>query len=510
MRSGLRLPWHPLLFAAWPVLFVFSRNVTQTPPREGVSALALVLACTAVLLVAATLALRDVRRAGLLVTVVVLGVLMWGHARNLLSDPAWLLPAWLAAVAVLAVLAARARRIVDELTTILTGTAVILVALSLVPLVRAYAPMVLSSRSAGAAVEPLEERVGEWSGPGQPRDIYYLVFDRYGSTDSLRDVFGFDNSYFTDRLEQRGFYVAHDSRANLLRTASSLASSLNLRYLDDLAERYGPDTGNMLPVYEMLQDHAVGRILRDRGYEYVHIGAWWDPTQDNRHADVNLGYGRRSDFFNALRGTTVFAEWGRPPARKFAEKGRRDHYEGGLDQFRQIRAAAARPGPTFTFAHVLLPHEPFVFDREGRYLTLAEDAQRGRTRNFTEQLEYTNKLIDDLLDDLLDVPEEQRPIIVVTADEGPHPVRFKAGEAGFDWTKATDAELGEKFRILNAFLLPGVEDPPLYPSISPVNNWRMLFNTYFGADLPLLEDRSFIWRNESHVYDYTEVTDRIP
>ncbi len=506
-----RLVWHPLLFAAWPVLFLYARNVSETPLREAVTALLLVTGCTALLFVAATLALRDARRAGLLTTVGVIAVMLWGSVRDELSDPTWLLPAWLAGAAVLAVLAVRARRFLDELTTILSGTAAVLVVLSLLPIGRAYAPTLLTARSAAAAVTPLDERIGPWSAPGEPRDIYYLVFDRYGSQDSLRDRFGFDNSAFIDRLRERGFYVADDSNANLLRTASSLTSTLNMRYLDDLTERYGRDTGNLLPLYERLQDHAVGRILKDRGYEYVHIGAWWDPTQSNRNADLNLGYGLDSDYHKALWNTTVLSEIGRPPARTFAEDSRRDHYDGAIDQFRQLRRAAARPGPTFTFAHILLPHEPFVFDADGDYISLPEDAARGRTRNYIEQTQYTNGQIDAFLDELLDVDEAQRPIVVVTADQGPHPVRVKRDEAHFDWTRATDAELAEKFRILNAYLLPGVDETDvLYPSISPVNTWRVIFNSYFGADLPLLEDRSFIWRDEAHVYDYSEITDRLP
>ncbi|MDP9405726.1 MAG: LTA synthase family protein, partial [Actinomycetota bacterium] len=356
----------------------------------------------------------------------------------------------------------------------------------------------------------VEATVGPWSAPGRPRDIYYLVFDRYGSEANLRERFGFDNSAFTRDLERRGFYVARDSRANHLKTAQSLASSLNLRYLDGLAERHGADTGNLLPVYELLQEHTVGRLLRERGYDYVHIGAWWDPTQANRHAVLNLGYEQRSDFQVLLYDTTLLSELGTRPSDKTADQHRRVHYDGALSQFRHLREVAQRPGPTFTFAHILLPHEPFVFDRDGNFVPLADEPVRGHTRNYVEQTQFTNGRIDALLDTLLDVPPAQAPIIVIQADEGPHPLRYKADEDGFDWEQASDAELREKFWILNAYHLPGVgAEAPLYPSISPVNTWRVIFNTYFGADLPLLDDRSFIYRDSRHVYDFTEVTDRV-
>jgi len=45
---------------------------------------------------------------------------------------------------------------------------------------------------------------------------------------------------------------------------------------------------------------------------------------------------------------------------------------------------------------------------------------------------------------------------------------------------------------LNAYHLPeGVNGAGLYPSISPVNSFWVIFNRYFGQDLELLPDRSY-------------------
>jgi len=53
--------------------------------------------------------------------------------------------------------------------------------------------------------------------------------------------------------------------------------------------------------------------------------------------------------------------------------------------------------------------------------------------------------------------------------------------------------------ILNAYALPGVDPAQaLYPSISPVNSFRVVLNRYFGTDLPLLEDRSYFAPNQDH------------
>jgi len=498
---------YPLLFAAWPVLFLYGRNVAETPTWEAVRLLAYNIGIGAAVFVALAVALRDARRAAMASSALILGLLLWGHVRNLAGDPAWLLPLWLSGVALCVVGAIRLRAFLRELTTILSGVSLVLVALSLVTIWQAKPPVLAAAPARVPPPEDLEPRVGEWSAEGKPRDIYYLIFDRYPSEKNMRSYLGFDNRAFTADLQRRGFYVAPDSTANYLKTASSLSSSLNLRYLYDMPKRYGRDTGDALPLSELLRNHQLGRILQARGYEYVHIGAWWDPTQSNPHADANLGYGIRSDFETTWWETTLLSELGKRPSQLSGDEQRRIHYDGAIRQFQALRTAMTQPGPTFTFAHILLPHEPFVFDRLGRYVSLTEDGRRGRTRGYIEQTQYTNGQISAFLDELLDVDAAERPIVVIQADEGPHPVRYKLDEIGFDWESATDAELQEKFQILNAYLLPGLDDPGLHAAISPVNTWRLILNGYFDADLPLLDDRSYVFRDISHLYDYSEVTD---
>ncbi len=504
------LVWHPFLFATWPVIGLYENNVGNVPVRELAWGVLIAVAVAGVLFAGAFAAVRDATVAALQTSVLTLAILLWGVARDATGEASWLLPVWLAgAVALVAALVA-ARPIARELSVIATGMAVVAFTLVAVPTLRNVEVTVGESASAAPDAEDLDRLIGQWDADGEPRDIYYLVFDRYGSQASMERRWAADFSDFFDGLADRGFRVTPDSKANHLRTAQSLSSTFNLRYHHDLARRYGPDTGNMLPVYELLQEHAVGRLLQDRGYTYVHIGNWWDPTQHNRMADFSWSYERWSDFqLELFRSSLLEVFENRPKGRSLVEQRRRMPYDGAIAQFEQIRRAAQRPGPTFTFAHILLPHEPFVFDRHGNYVDYDEEARRGRRRNYVEQTEYTNGRIEALLDDLLDTDPDEQPIIVLSADEGPHPVRFKQDEENFDWTKATDDELEEKMAILNAYFLPDVDDPGLYDGISPVNTWRVIFNAYFGADLPLLEDRSYVFRNEHHVYDFTDVTERL-
>jgi hypothetical protein len=176
-----------------------------------------------------------------------------------------------------------------------------------------------------------------------------------------------------------------------------------------------------------------------------------------------------------------------------------------LFEFDQVAAAADLPGPTYVFAHFLVPHPPYVFNADGSQPTEDEVAARGIRASYLEQLRWTNGRVLALLDTLLAAPPDEQPVIIVQADEGPYPPRYEADQEGFPWLAATADEVQEKFGILNAMRLPGVNPASLgfTDRTSPVNNFRVVFDAYFGADLPLLEDRTYLSPDKAHLYDFT-------
>jgi len=362
----------------------------------------------------------------------------------------------------------------------------------------------------------------DWAGSGDLPDIYYLVFDRYPGGQTLSDVFGFDNSEFVDYLTDRGFSVASESVANYSRTRSSLASTLNMRYINYPTEEVGADFEDVGPMYSLIQHHEVWRILKSQGYEYVHFGSWWWPTATNEHADVVINYGdvhgldrsisipvpylmpefyRMPEFSRLVFKTTVL--YHAYVKLNFMEDDRRMHWRRVLYKFDKLAEMPMREGPTFVFAHMLLPHPAFVFDRDGGFVSREEAEARTRQENFVDQLVFTNSKLVELIDGILarsDVP----PIIILQSDEGPYPPG--TDYPWFAWEEATDEQFKEKMRVMNAYYFPGVDTSVLYPSITPVNSFRVLFNLYFGADFELLADRCYGFR-KGRPFDFFEITD---
>jgi len=125
---------HPLLFAAYPVLFLWSQNLGEVPPEDVVQPLVFVVGLAAI----ATLGLAVVfgmrARSALIVTPAIFGVLMYGHVLKLFSTPSDMLIAaggllvWLGFLAAWRLSTPRVLR----LDRALTGIGALLVAVSLV------------------------------------------------------------------------------------------------------------------------------------------------------------------------------------------------------------------------------------------------------------------------------------------------------------------------------------------------------------------------------------------
>ena len=506
-------PFHAVLFAAYPVLFLYAQNADEVPLRDLVLPLLVALVGGIALFFALRLLLKDTLRAGTMSTAILIVFFSYGHVWELVKDRVingvivdrdiYLLVPWAAISTGVLQIAFGARRFLTETTSILNVVAVVLVAGSVFSIVRSGG----SPPSRGNCPAPLAGTAATATPPAHPRDIYYLIFDRYGGVETLSKDYGFDNSAFLSDLEARGFHVARDSRANYPRTAHSLASSLNASYLDCLTERVSAEESDWGAIFDALADHQVGRFLQRNGYRYIHLGSWWDGTAKSPFADGNFSYEGRRGFAQLLYSTTLARPFGEYVGLSDTE--RESDYKRVLFQLSTLRGLRDAPGPKFVFAHLLLPHEPYIFDSAGRFQGPAEEQRRGRRGAYVEQLRFTNRSISGMLDVLLAGPDEADPIIVVQADEGPHPLRYDIEGAAYDWSSAPAAEINQTLRILNALYLPGIADHGLSQTVTPVNTFRRIFDLYLGTQLGLLPDETYVYADDDHPYRFSRVTSRV-
>jgi hypothetical protein len=130
-------------------------------------------------------------------------------------------------------------------------------------------------------------------------------------------------------------------------------------------------------------------------------------------------------------------------------------------------------GPKFVFAHILALHEPYVFAADGRAVTYPEgmDTEQ-RNAAYRDQLEFIDTRMKQVLEEII-ARSNPKPIIILQGDTGPGLVSHSGRMAN-----------------LSAFYLPDA-DPLIPATFTPVNNFRLLFDLYFGADLGLLPDTSY-------------------
>jgi hypothetical protein len=505
-RRALLLPF---LFAVAPVLALFANNAGQARPFEMILPAGMTVLATVLLLPLLALVLRGVFRAAVALSLLWFLVFSYGHLSVLvggatiggtsLANPKLLLPV-IAAIWIACALAIRRTAAPPaKVAAILFVVAIAMMGTSGFSIAKFYATRETTTRDALLPEEAITARRTE-----RRPDIYYIILDRYGSAQTLTDRYGYDNSPMIEHLRSLGFSVADDSRANYLVTAQSLASSLNVTHITGLTETLGRESKDWIPVFGLLADHRVGRFLKSIGYRYVHMGPEWNATAHNPYADRNYEYRLLPQFSMIFLKTTaaypILYKFG--VGRTDLEKFRRVNYQmevlGGL--------AAREERPFFAFAHFLLPHGPFVFNHDGTFRDPATAGAHSEPENYIEQLIFVNDRIRSLVDTIIAAyPSDGQPIIVIQGDEGPYPARTQPHE--FDWGQASDEEINEKMRILNAIYAPDCEG--LGDARTPVNTFRILFNCLFDTRLPLLPDRSYSYRDQQHLYDFIDVTERI-
>ena len=257
----------------------------------------------------------------------------------------------------------------------------------------------------------------------------------------------------------------------------------------------------------MLEDYEVWRFLKEKGYKFIHFGSYWNPTSRNKYADDNYNLPFSLGFSLTLYRITMLS----PIDSAFNITGlgskHRRQQERVLYKFSKLAEMPELEGPIFVFAHMLLPHSPFIFDSNDDFLPEEKSRKRSKAVNYIDQLIATNKKMKMFIDTLL-AKSESPPIIVLQADEGPHPQRSWEDMRDFDWRQATDMELREKMGILNAYYLPDIDKKTLYSSITPVNSFRVIFNLYFDTHLELLPDKVYAFVDRNHIYDFFDVTAR--
>ncbi len=487
------VPWYPIAASAYPVLALLAANAGQVKPEAVVRPILVCAAFAGVLVILLRLIFHDWRRAAFLATLWLALFFSYGHVYILLTDKLgqsefrpWLLIAWLLLVVAAAVWAKRTSPLPAALNLIVLG--LVITSLSQVN----YEVSPRDGHYAAAENASLQDLTL----PQDPPDIYYFILDMYTREDLLKKSYDYDNSGFVEALQARGLYVASCSQSNYSRTEISLGSSLNISYLQDLDPKFNnPESTARAHLWDVLKHNAVRYQLESLGYQTVSFanGFPWSELDDAHIFFTPPPFSSGMTEFETLFMQTTFArnlqDFGWVDLDEISGQNFRDR---DMLVFNSIEEVAKMPGPQFVYVHLILPHPPFVFGPDGSY-TDPEDFWNEKKLypankfkiGYTNQITFLNGKLLEMIDTILS-ESETPPVIILQGDHGP-------------WIQPNP----QHFFIFNAYYLPGHEQE-LYPTISPVNSFRLVFNSYFDGKYDMLKDKTY-FSPVPKLYKYSEV-----
>lgn len=476
-----KAPLYVLCLAIYPSLAYFTWNIREIDARLVYRPLAASLFLSAGMFLLAYRMTKEWNKAGVLTAGIQIVFFAYGHLKNALDTLGWpaeksiwhffLLPFFILLLIWLATAVSRRSGVNQAAIQALNAIGLILIAGPLYTIFSRPSLPHLVTETTAAAPE---------NAPYP--DIYYIVLDGYSRQDTL-EALGYDNSAFRDELESLGFYIASCSRSNYRGTLLSLSSTLNMNYIWRSVPNRGVGDKNIQPVYDSLLRNQVRKELEKLGYTTIafETGYEWNEWRD---ADMYLHlydnpfttprlqpfeYGfMQTTMLNPLIESGLFAK------ERFLVK-----YERVLFGFEQLPIIAQMPGPKFIFAHLIIPHAPFMFLPDGsvnpdwRYYS--SPAGVGETEaleieGYLNNVRFVDSHFPQALREIL-ANNPTPPIIIVQGDHG------------------LVAE-GRKYNILNAYYLPGGGEEMLYPTVTPVNTFRIVFSRYLGKRYHLVNDIS--------------------
>ena len=387
------IPFHPLLFALYAPIALLASNILQIRPVDSIRSIVVFFLLGGIRIPVIPHHLKGLDT-GCNVqfsphfTFYQLWTSLYcfkssGDTGGYLGRHRYLVPAWIVISALAFWGVSRLRRNLVTITNVMNIISIALIILPVYQLISNTIMTLRNEKTNAASVSTITLN-GQNTTTEKP-DVYYIILDMYGRDDVLQDRFQYDNSEFLKSLEELGFVVARCSVSNYNMTELSLASSFNMNYLDALGSQYTAGNNDRSGLPSLIHHSAVRKIFENMGYRFINFETGFTFTEI-RDADEFLvppdsdpetgeTISKLNEFESLLIKTTAFVivtdaqtKWLHPITD--ALDMRREHIVREMYLLDKLPKLATEKSPKFVYAHILIPHPPFVFTKNGVDLTL--------------------------------------------------------------------------------------------------------------------------------------------
>jgi len=480
------IAFHTFLFGIYPVLALYSVNLSEVVFASIQKAVITSMIITFGIFFMWLVVIRSWERAALVATLTIIFFFTYGHVFDVTGEiirRRYFISIWVLVylVSLFFLMRLKEMRLV---TRSLNSISLILAGLACFQILLPAAQSALSN----SPVENVAPQVSSTAG-SDDRDVYYILVDAFSRQDVLAENYGVDAGEFVSQLEELGFYIPNCTQSNYDKTVVSLVSTLNMNYLEALGFSYESKSPDMAPYLS----HSVTRALfESMGYDTVTFKSLypWLAIKDSTYyydyfrskkASVDLASLNFQYLFLRTTAILPLIEWLelRPdiivspfwanwiPVGNALQSREYFQYQQNVFAMEKLENLPDLPGKLFVYAHLYITHQPFVFYPDGSFHPFLKQGDSA----YADQVLFAETRLLEVVKNIL-ARSEKPPIIIIQGDHS-YPNGIK------------------RVRIFNAYYLPDGGNKNLYETITPVNTFRVVFNTYFGGQYELLPDKSW-------------------
>lgn len=240
-------------------------------------------------------------------------------------------------------------------------------------------------------------------------NFYYIIFDEYGGYENLKYFFNYDNHDFYEKIKNLGFNVSYSSNNRAIHTVKVVPDLFNLKFIVN-------DNTSVEEAKTLLKNPFLVQLFKNSGYKLNKI------TNDDIGVDNNPEYLLKQDkvsyesvYTIIMKNTFLYPFFMQVP----------DGYIKNMHNslmYLYSSVGLEKQG-ILSIAHFNLPHNPFIFDKNGKINPLYLFYEYNDNNVYLNSLEYVNSIILDFIKLIKD--KDPMAVVLIQSDHGARPTLHK-------------------------------------------------------------------------------------